>query len=296
MLKTKTDDVRDTTASIDQSLAQLPGLATLPQTAVKILRLAKDDSATAEDFHEVIAVDPSLCIRVLKVVNSSFYGLSRQIDSIRQAIVLLGPNAVKNIAIASSMHKVFRTDRVGTAFDPQELWRHSLAVAAAARELARQTGNVSEDTAFLAGLLHDVGIIAEMQIDRTKFVQVIELLSSDEEITFRAAEQRVFEATHELYGARLCRQWRLPVHLEWVAGFHHEPESLEENNRRLPAIVHVADILAAQLAEGYTRTVEQTGPSPAVLGAARLQAGDVEHVFGRLPDAIEETRQLFSTS
>lgn len=295
MLQTKTGDLQDTTASIDQRLARLPGLATLPQTAVEILRLANDSGADAEDFRKVIAVDPALCVRVLKVVNSSFYGLARQIDSIRQAIVLLGPNAVRNIAIAGSMHKVFQTDRVGTAFDPAELWRHSLAVGVAARELARQTGNASEDTAFLAGLLHDVGIIAEMQIDRAKFVQVIELLSSDEAMTFRAAEERVFEATHELYGARLCRQWRLPVHLEQVAGFHHEPENAEKNSRCLPAIVHVADILAARLGQGYSRTVEQTEPLPAVLAAAGLQACDLERVSERLPDMTEKAWQLFSS-
>ncbi len=296
MLRNRVAASEELVATIDKCLATLPGLATLPQTAVEILRLAKDDNATAEDFHNVIAIDPALCVRVLKVVNSSYYGLSRKIDSIRQAIVLLGPNAVRNIAIASSMQKIFRIRQAEPGCDPQDLWVHSLTVATAAREIARLVDQELEETAFLAGLIHDVGMIAEMQIDRSRFTPVIRQLAAEEGITVSEAEAEVVEALHELFGARLCRQWKLPLHLELVAGYHHRPECLDETESRLPAITHLADILADQVDHECEQTSERLRAAQVTLERLGLQISDLEEVLERLPQAIEDMHRLFADS
>ena len=104
-------------------------IATLPEITLRIIELVEDPSSTAQDLHKVIANDPALCSRILKVVNSAFYGLPRQIGSINRAIVLLGLNAVKNIAIAASLTKLFRGGDLCPKFSARDLWIHSIATA-----------------------------------------------------------------------------------------------------------------------------------------------------------------------
>ncbi len=279
--------------SLDEALAKLPGLPTLPQTALEILALAKNPDAVADDYYQLISVDPALSMRVLKVVNSSFYGLSRQIDSIRQAIVLLGPNAVRNIAVASSMHKVFCAQRPGMCFDPQSLWTHSVAVATASRRIAVHAGFPEPETAFLAGLIHDVGMIAELQWDGPKFMTLLRMAADEPDTPFRELEARYFGGSHEEFGAALCRVWKLPEHLEAVAASHHRPEDGSDSHRILVGIVHVADVLAARSGIGYARTVESEDLEPELLGKLGLTPETVETIQEELPEGVSENRELF---
>ena len=207
---------------------------------------------------------------------------------------MLGFNAVKNIAISASLHKLFRTKNLDPHFDTRDLWMHSVAVATGALALAKKTGLVLTEEAFLAGLIHDVGIMIEMQACRQKFIEMIDTLPGEQSLTFRQAEARVLGATHEAFGAALFRKWKFPKKLEDVAGFHHRPMQLPESDRMLPAIVHVADILAARTGLGYTRTVETDAIDQQVLNTLGLSKDDLEAIAKTLPGAIQETQQLFS--
>ena len=297
-----TQTVTNTTARsdfpliVETSIQKIKHIATLPGVALKIMELTKDPESTAEDVNKIIKSDPALSTRILKVVNSSFYGLPRQIASIHHAVVLLGMNAVKNIAITASLHKVFQSEQIGPDFDARDLWSHSVAVATGAHGIAIKAELGFLDEAFLAGLIHDIGIMVEMQTCRQKFVEMINILSDDQSLTFRQAEEQLLGATHESFGAALCRKWKFPVHLEHVAGCHHQPMQLPEADRTLPAIVHVADVLAARIGAGYTRTVETKAVDPEVLSLLNLGESDMEALAESLPDAIEEAQQLLSGS
>lgn len=296
MTQTVTDTVETSNipSVVESSLLELKSIATLPVVALRIMRLVDDPKSSVQEVNDVIASDPALTARVLKIVNSSFYGLSREIGSIDRAVVLLGLNAVKNIAIAASLDKVFRPDQIGTDFDARDLWTHSIAVATGARELAIKARHAMPDEAFLAGLMHDIGIMIEMQTCRSKFVEALTMLADDQSLTFREAEQQSIGATHELFGIGLCRDWNFPLHIEFVAGFHHRPMELPETVRILPAIVHVADILAARIDVGYTRTVEIEQVDPELLCLLNLSDTDIDAVAETLSDSIAETQRLFS--
>jgi HD-like signal output (HDOD) protein len=134
-------------------------LATLPGVALEIIRLAEQPDTTVDDMNKVILNDPALGIRILKLVNCSYYGMPGQIKSIHRGIQMLGLKAIKNIAIAASLTKLFRGGHLGAHFDAGDLWTHSLAVAAAAQMLAGYSNICSTDEAFLAGLIHDTGIL-----------------------------------------------------------------------------------------------------------------------------------------
>src|SRR5205807_4199733 len=131
---------------------------------VKIIQTVEDPKSTASQLHKIVSYDPALVTRILKVVNSAFYGLPGQIGSVERAIVLLGLNAVKNIAVAASLGQLFRGVKLCEGYTAKDLWTHCIAVAVTARELAKQMKLQIADEAVLAGLIHDVGVLAALHV------------------------------------------------------------------------------------------------------------------------------------
>ncbi|WP_197995824.1 HDOD domain-containing protein [Gimesia algae] len=281
---------------VESAFLKIKSIATLPAVARKVMELVDDSGTSAEDLRKVIATDPALSACILKIVNSSFYGFPQQIGSIERAVVLLGLNAIKNIAIASSLSKVFKTSLIGPQFNASDLWLHSVAVASCARQISVRTKVGLPDEVFLAGLIHDIGIMMEMQVDYTEFMNVIQITTQNQHTTFRQAENDILGANHELFGGYICREWKFPVHFEYAARYHHDPLQLPAENQPLPLIIHVADVLAARLGEGYSRTVETQTIDPEILSALNLREADIELIMDSLAEAIEETHQLLGCS
>ena len=278
---------------VDQAIQEVAHIATLPEITVKIIDLVEDPDSTAQDLHLIISNDPALCSRVLKVVNSAFYGLPGQIGSINRAIILLGLNAVKNIAIAASLAKLFRGGRLSPHFSARDLWMHSIGVAAGVKLLSDRIELGLPDEAFLGGLIHDIGIMVEMQALRTK---LIEVLAHRHEAggSFIAAEDKVIGANHQHFGQALCEKWKFPRSFAYVTGFHHRPLELEADSRTITTLVHVADILAARHELGYTGTVAGTEIDPQVLDELKITQQALEEISEQLPDAFMVTDQLLT--
>jgi HD-like signal output (HDOD) protein len=282
-------------ARITASTTQRNGrIATLPAVVTQIIRLTEDPNSTMDDLNRVIRNDPALGVRILKLANSSYYGASGQVNTINRALVMLGLNAVKNLAIAASLIKLFRGGRVSPDFDAKDLWNHSIAVATGTRMLAQQTNLFSADEAFLAGLIHDIGIVVEMQACGAAFVQLIQNLAADASLTFRRAEEEALETSHEAFGADVCREWNFSTSLQFATGYHHRPWELPEAHRRLPTLVHIADILAVRINVGYTRTVETDTIESQLLSSVNLTEAGLEAVAMALPEAVQESLSLLS--
>jgi HD-like signal output (HDOD) protein len=285
--------------AVANALKEISHIATLPEVTLKIVQLVEDPTSTAQDLHNVIAKDPALCTRILKVVNSAFYGLPGQIGSINRAIVLLGLNAVKNISIAASLSKLFKGGQLTPTFSAKDLWMHSVAVATATKALADRMKLGLADEAFLAGLIHDMGVMVEMQYDRNKLVEVIEKVAPPLGVDTTAptgdmmeAEIAVFGATHQDFGHALCERWKFPKTFSNVTGFHHNPMSLPPENRTLACMVFIADRMAAELGEGFRLDVGDTSIPAEILDLLGLDESDLEAIKAELPSAIEEVRVM----
>ncbi len=280
---------------IQSAIQEISHIATLPEITLRIIRLVEDPDSTAQDLNKIITNDPALGARILKVVNSAVYGLPGQSGSINRAIVLLGLNAVKNIAIAASLNKLFRGGQVCPHFNARDLWTHSIAVATGTRLLAKKISLGLPDEAFLAGLIHDLGIMVEMQARRGKFTEAIENMENAHgAVTLRQAETSFLGANHEQFGAALCKAWKFPASFAYVTGFHHRPMELAENHRTLTALVHIADIVAATSKLGYDRSVETQTVAPEILASLNLTGENVDEVRVALPAAMEEAAALLS--
>jgi HD-like signal output (HDOD) protein len=284
---------------VANAINEISHIATLPEVTLKIVELVEDPTSTAQDLHNVISNDPALCSRILKVVNSSFYGLPGQIGSINRAIVLLGLNAVKNIAISASLAKLFRSGQLCPSFSAKDLWMHSVGTAAASKLVADTLSFGAPDEAFLAGLLHDIGIMVELQYDRNKLidaVNAVEIQDGAPSKELLEVEMEVFGANHQHFGMGLCEKWKFPASFSSVCGHHHDPMALPSGARSLACLVHVADRLAAGVEDGKGFRLDL--PSLEIDQGAMDEIGmtpeKLEIIKGRLAEEIEDVESLLS--
>jgi len=282
---------------VDTAIKNISHIATLPEITLKIIALVEDPASTAQDLHKLIGNDPALCSRILKVVNSAFYGLPRQIGSINRAIVLLGLNAVKNIAIAASLTKLFRGGELCPHFSARNLWTHSMATAAGSKLICDTLKLGLPDEAFLAGLIHDIGLMVEMQAQRENMLKVFDELKFDEDgvpnANMRAIEQKVIGADHCAFGAGLCNLWKFPQSFSYVAGSHHDPLAVPQANRMLVTIINLADKLSAQCKLGFRGDIQDASIDSATYEQLGITAANVESLKEHLPKAFEEMQATF---
>ena len=283
---------------VSSAIREISHIATLPEITLKIVELVEDPKSTAQDLHKVISNDPALCSRILKVVNSSFYGLPGQIASINRAIVMLGLNAVKNIAIAASLAKLFRGGELTPNFSARDLWNHSTSVAATCKIIADSLRLGLSDEAFLAGLIHDIGVMVEMQYDRNKLIEVLETVKCDSngvpQCNMRDVENKVFGACHTEFGAGLAEKWKFPKSFSLVTGFHHNPLELPAESRTLTTIVHIADRLAAEAAAGFRLDLPSLEVGADVRDAIKLSSEKFEELRKNLPAALKNVGNLLA--
>ncbi|MCC6659911.1 MAG: HDOD domain-containing protein [Phycisphaerales bacterium] len=281
-----------------EAIREISHIATLPEITLKIVDLVENPKSTAQDLHKVIANDPALCSRILKVVNSSFYGLPGQIGSINRAIVMLGLNAVKNIAIAASLAKLFRGGDLTPNFSARVLWTHSVSTAAAAKVLCDKLGFAFSDEAFLSGLMHDIGLMVEMQFDRNRLVEVLQRVGAGKDGVptgdMLAIEEEVFGATHQNFGAGLCEKWKFPKSFAYVTGYHHKPLELPPENRTVACIVYVAERLIAQVAPTFRLDLQSTEIDPAVSEFLKLSGEKLAEIRNTLPEHLKSVESLLA--
>ena len=207
---------------------------TLPSISQEIIELANDTLLAASKMARIIEKDPVLTSRLLKVVNSAFYGFHRQIDSIEHAIVILGNDEVVNLAFSIAIHKVLETISPDNA---QKLWEHSLVVAHLSQWLGPLMGYKSKDKIYTAGLLHDFGKIVFMQ--RGHFISDLDTPSSLEDL---AKEEMDSGLSHAEMGAYVAERWNLPAGIVDALLCHHHPGKAKD--AELSVTIHLADVIA----------------------------------------------------
>lgn len=269
-----------------------PGnLAPLPTVVLQAMKLADSANANSADLVRVISTDPALSARIIRIVNSAFYAVRTPVTSLNTAVSVLGFGAIKNIALAASLTRSFRGVK-DIEFDPRALWKHSVAVGAAAQQIAVRTRSMDASDAFLAGLMHDIGVIVELQLSKIQFMGVIKETEGNTTLRFRDAEMDFFGASHEAYGEALAIAWQFPTNIRQVCGFHHRPSEALDSARLITNIVHVADIIAAQAGVGFTRTVEASLPDPAICASIGLTDVMMEEIRSALVAHVEEVLPL----
>lgn len=224
---------------ISRRIHELPPL---PRALTEALRVVRDDALSADGCARAIEQDATLAARVLRLANSPFYGACGRVSSVGDAVRLLGLRTVASVVVAVSMRSML-AQWPGDDNQFQAYWKHAVATATAARELARNAG-AEPDEAFLAGLLHDLGRLV-LAVFLPGPVRLIRALSVSEDIDSRDAEVRVIGRSHDDVGAAVARHWLLPEAIVAAIAWHHTPSAVvEPGAAALAAVVHVADAIA----------------------------------------------------
>jgi len=231
-----------------QAIKESGKLHTMPGVAVRVLELVQDPEVTLGAVADTVSQDPALVSRILRLVNSPFYGFASSISTISRALVVLGLNKTKYLVLSFSL-AAYVDGRDRDDFDYQDYWKRSLTSAVAARMLAELTGFDLREEAFVCGLLQDIGVLVLQQCLPQDYAEVIRLRKT-EGLDIGAAEQRVFGVTHAEVGAALAEEWSLPPILVKPTSWHHN---------------HLA--------------AEQEEPEVRIMTNASYLAGFVSHIF-----------------
>jgi HD-like signal output (HDOD) protein len=279
----------DAKSLVRDAIRKVQMIATLPEVTTQIIKTVEDPRSTASQLHRIVSHDPALVTRILKVVNSAFYGLPGQIASVERAIVLLGLNAIKNIAVAASLGQMFRGVKLTETYTAKDLWTHCIAVGVMCRALAKELKLPFADEAFLSGIIHDIGFLLNMQTAPEKLRQVCKL-ASQSPIDFCKAEREIIGVDHQQLGQGLCEHWRFPKICQAVAGHHHTPEDLEAGDDigLMVRIVWAADTACCQNGFGFNLTAQNQQLEDAQLEAIGLSLAAVDRIAQDMKNTLAD--------
>lgn len=225
----------------EEILKKVQSVPAIPAAAVKALQLLQNPDVKTEELTRVLEVDSGLTAGILKLSNSSFFGATRTIASVREAIVRLGIVNLRKAVMAGAVQPLQSSEVKGYDLAPGELWEHSVAVALGMEKLAKAVGVKLPGHAFSSAILIDVGKVVLgtfVDVDAAPIMR----LAFDQRVPFNEAERQVLGIDHAEVGAELLKSWKLPDEIVQVVRWHHEPDQ-HPGDRLVVDLVHLADAL-----------------------------------------------------
>jgi putative nucleotidyltransferase with HDIG domain len=266
----------------------------MPTIAARVMQIVNDPHSSAEDVAKFISRDVALTSKVLRLANSAFYGIPRTISSVNSAIVILGFNTIRSLVLSASVLKVFPSKPGLAAFDRKAFWKHSFMVGIASRmvaQLYRRKKLVDMETAFSAGLLHDIGKVILEQYSNEDYLPVLKA-ARERGIPLVQAEKEMLGLTHADVSGMLVDKWQMPNELRGPIANHHAPGA-DKASQEMAGIIHYANHLCHLKGSGcmqdevYAPFVAET---EALLALDRTQ----EELLADLESHIQEAEPFFS--
>jgi putative nucleotidyltransferase with HDIG domain len=274
------------------AIRNIKNLPTLPVIVTRILEVADEAGSSARELAEIISHDQSVSAKVLNLANSAFYGFSKRISTIPQAVVVLGFETVKSLALSVSVFQTL-SQKVGrVSFDREQFWMHSIGCAAAAKLVAKGMGLKDAGTPFVAGLLHDVGKVILDTYFNDKYQEVIEGMV-EEGRPAMDVETDVLNIDHAEVGGLLATRWKFPDALVAPIAYHHNLLSAQGENLNVVVMVHLANILAKKGGIGMIHESEMPEPSDMVQRVLRLTPSRVQALSDELKGQKAYIQEFF---
>lgn len=231
---------------IDRIIQTIEQIPTLPVVSTQIQKLFRNENVTVKQIEDIIEKDPPLAAKILKIVNSSFYGLLNKVSTIEHALIILGFNEVRSVTIGFAIQNHFKPS--SKLFDPKRFWRHSIVCSQIAKYLAKHFKMVDDGTFFFSGLIHDIGKMVIDQYFTDEFEEIIKYITENK-ATFSKAEKEILGVTHYQISAKLLQQWNFPQKTTMQIFYHHAPW-YDKNFTSESIVLYLSNILAK--IAGYT--------------------------------------------
>jgi HD-like signal output (HDOD) protein len=232
---------------VEETINLLPPLPSIMSDLIAALNNEDVDFA---GFAKIVSRDPSMAMNVLKIANSAFFGLPRQVGSVEQAIRMLGVTEISSLCISCGAAQALKPPKGVKTVDLHRFWRHSVATGVIAKVLTHKLKLGRWDNLYLAGLIHDIGSIVLDRFKHDVYAEILDL-TQEENITMLEAEERLMGASHDMVGAWLMEKWKFSDVFVDVAKFHHHVSSAAQQHRMVVAIVSLADLLARLTQHGF---------------------------------------------
>lgn len=280
-----TPDQQKKKEKTEMVLNNIYNLPLIPKIIVEVTKILSTENVKNPELVKIISKDQGLVTKILSIANSPLYGIPRKVTTIDFAILILGVNEIRNIVSALSIIESFK-NKTDKYLDQKEFWLHSFVVGSAAKRLTEDFGDKNSGEAFIAGLLHDVGISVIHRYFHTNFISILDLVKG-QGMSYEEAEFEVLGLTHEQIGYMLLEKWNFPISLCDAVHHHHEP-SASKFESNMVAIVHLADYMTQKLGVGGFEWDKGMVVNKGILDTLGFkdEAG--------LDEFIEKYRELFS--
>ncbi len=234
---------------------RIKSIPILPAVVNQVMGIIADPKSEAQDLLKVIQPDISLTTMILKIANSAFYGYSRDISSLLEAVKLLGFKEIQNIVITKAVFDTFKNTDSVNGFDVKGFWEHSFLCGLSAKVLASSLQKLQSDS-FVGGLIHDIGKLVMFLALPIEYSNMIENIHPPGQSSYKS-EREIFGISHDEVGLRLLKRWMFPEELLKAVGSHHSTSDIK-NGQIFPFIIHIADLLS-HLCEGQVNNEADIG-------------------------------------
>ena len=274
-----------------KKIDRIEDIPTLPTIVSELNKYLQDPDTSIKTVCDTIEKDQAITLKILKLVNSAFYGFKTKISDLRNAIVLLGYNSVRNAIVSLSIINTFSKRVALMDFDISQFWKHSLAVAVTSKNIAQLSKKESPDNCFVGGLLHDVGKVILAQYFPDLFEKTWTTLQN-EHLSFYEAEQKELPIDHTKVGAHLATKWQLPAGLIEAIRWHHEfkPES---KNANFVQNIYLANIIVNSYDVDQELRLDLSKVHPDVVEFIMDMMEDVGDWYSGLTGEIEDAYGFF---
>jgi putative nucleotidyltransferase with HDIG domain len=253
-----------------------------------------DPRSTVNDLVETIKYDQAVTSEVLRLCNSAYFGLSRHVTSLQDAMKCLGTVKVLQMVMANHTNAMLSRPQRGYGLEPGILWKHSVAVALASALLSQRLEMSRVNLIFTAGLIHDLGKVILNEYVAKEFAEIGRMVAQ-EHVSFDEAEQRIFGFSHQEVGGMIAEQWKLPEAIVRCVRFHHAPWTVNPPDT-LVDIVYLADCTCLLLGIGLGEDGLHYRADEAVMQRCGLDERDVETIAAQLVLDLCRVERMFADS
>lgn len=266
-------------------LKRIEDVSSLPDVAMRVMETVRDPNSSAKDLKQAVEADPALAARILRIVNSPFYSLKSRVTNVLQAIAYLGFLETRNLAVSAVVADIFRSDDKIGSYSRRNLWRHMVSVGVVSRLVATRFGVANFEDAFLAGVLHDFGIILMDQYAHEEFQQI--LLSLSPETKLQTRETEVLGFDHSELGAEVAKQWGFADSVVDSIRYHHAGVECQSPHRNLVQAVEIANFLCWAKSRSSIGTGTIDNPSSQSLQDLKISRADLQALWEDLDRELE---------
>ncbi len=269
-------------------LEKLNDIPTLPVVATRVTELINDPNSSSGDIADVLKKDQVLTAKVLKLINSPYYGIPGEVTDVKRALAYLGFNTLAQLVLSISVISVFKENN--SRFSLQSFWKHALGTAVASEVIAKKIGYAKPEECFTCGLLHDIGKIVLLKIAPEEFMGVVNL-AEKEKISFFEAERRLEVPSHGYLGEYIADKWRLPMVIRMSIRYHHtdvsQMETILESMKRVVQTVSLANQIVVKENIGYSGNASGGLVTPEALTTLGLTENDVQPIVERVQNDFD---------